>query len=419
MASRFQKGCLRQVFRKDGMVWMLRHNINRAADGKRVEGTPLFIGYIADFPTESDAWREVDRQRLTEKINNPSLRGRQVTFRHIAEHYIDNELSNPDVIRPKANTTVYCYKHVIRTYLIERWGDKPAIAISPGEVEDWFKALSRDKDPNGLEWPSVSKIRNVMSQTFAHAQRRGLIPDDLKYNPVRPPELGGARCRCESNYAAIILTPKQTFEILNSLPLMQQTMVILDAATGLRYSEIAGLKWQDVDWENSQIHIRRRWIRGNVAEPKSKKSKAPVAMASMLAKYLRAWHVETEYARPTDWVFASRKTHGRTPRVGNMLCVDYLRPAAIKAGVKIESGRRFGFHNLRHSLASFLVTKKKTDIKSAQRSMRHATSKIMLDQYAQTDMDELIAAQEMILEAIFSNAGGRSPAAPYLKSCFV
>lgn len=50
---------------------------------------------------------------------------------------------------------------------------------------------------------------------------QGLIPDDLKYNPVRPPELGGARCKCESDYMAVILTPKQTFAILNSLLLLQ------------------------------------------------------------------------------------------------------------------------------------------------------------------------------------------------------
>src|ERR1035437_10248839 len=40
-------------------------------------------------------------------------------------------------------------------------------------------------------------------------------------------------------------------------------------------------------------------------------------------------------------------TSGGAPRVGNMLCVDYLRPAAIKAGVELEKGQRFGFHNLR------------------------------------------------------------------------
>jgi integrase len=405
MASRFQRGCLRQENRKDGKVWKLRHYAVRPEDGSKVERT-LFVGYVRDFPTESDAWREVDRQRLTEKINNPTLRAGKLTFRQIAEHYIDNDLLNTDVIKPKAQTTKDCYKHVIRAYLIERWGSEPAVEICPSDVEDWLKAISIDRQPDGLAWATLSKMRNVMSLIYADAQRKKLIPDDVKYNPVRPAELGGARCKCESDYMAVILMPKQTFKILNSLPLLQQTMVVLDAATGLRYSEIAGLKWQDVDWDNSQIHVRNRWIRGDFSEPKSKKSKAPVAMAPLLAKYLRAWQKETAYAKATDWVFASDKTRGRTPRVGNMLCVDYLRPAAIKAGVHLEKGQRFGFHNLRHSLASFLVTKRKTDVKTVQRSMRHAKSTTMLDHYAQTDMDELIAAQEMMLDAIFAHAEG-------------
>jgi integrase len=405
MASRFQRGCLRQENRKDGKVWKLRHYAVRPEDGSKVERT-LFIGYVREFPTESDAWREVDRQRLTEKINNPTLRAGKLTFRQIAEHYIANDLSNPDVIKPKAETTIECYEHVIRYHLIERWGEELAVEIRPADFEYWLKARSIDKDPHGLQWSTLSKMRNVASLVYAHAQRQGLIPDDVKYNPVRPAELGGARCKCGSDYAAVILTPNQTFQILSSLPLLQQTMVVLDAATGLRYSEIAGLKWLDVDWENSQIHVRRRWIRGNIGEPKSKGSKAPVAMAPLLAKYLRVWQVEAPYTKAGDWIFASDKTHGRTPRVGNMLCVDYLRPAAIKAGVKLEKGQRFGFHNLRHSLASFLVTKKKTDIKTAQRSMRHAKSTTMLDHYTQTDMDELITAQEMMLGAIFSHAKG-------------
>ena len=124
----------------------------------------------------------------------------------------------------------------------------------------------------------------------------------------------------------------------------------------------------------NQIHVRRRWIRGDVGAPKSIKSAAPVAMAPLLAKFLRAWQAETRYTESTDWVFASTKTHGRTPRVGNMLCRDYLRPAAIEAQVKLEKGRRFGFHNLRHGLASFLITKRKTDLRTAQRSLRHANS---------------------------------------------
>ena len=47
--------------------------------------------------------------------------------------------------------------------------------------------------------------------------------------------------------------------------------------------------------------------------------------------------------------------------MANMLAEDHLRPAAVKAGVLKEGEKaRFGFHNLRHSLASFLVGKERT-----------------------------------------------------------
>lgn len=42
------------------------------------------------------------------------------------------------------------------------------------------------------------------------------------------------------------------------------------------------------------------------------------------------------YAKDTDWVFASKRMKGRTPRVGNMLVRDYLYPAAVAAGVLSE-----------------------------------------------------------------------------------
>jgi len=38
------------------------------------------------------------------------------------------------------------------------------------------------------------------------------------------------------------------------------------------------------------------------------------------------------------------------------MAADKIRPAAIKAGIRLEPGQRFGFHNFRHSLATFLGT---------------------------------------------------------------
>ena len=360
-------------------------------------------------------------------MNASQVRGK-ARFKEIAEHYIADELRSPMAVKPRSHNTIHCYVGNIRRHLIDRWGNCFAEELEPSELEMWFYELSRDaKGEDGLEWNTISKLRNIMVQIYAHAQRNKLIDPDTKYNPVRPPELGGARCRCGSDYEAVILTPHETFAILNSLPLLQQTMVILDAATGLRYSEIAGLRWGDCDWRNNRINIRRTWSRGKVGLPKTRKSKAPVAMAPLLARYLRAWRSQTVFAADTDWIFASHKTKGRSPRVGNMLASDYLRPAAVKAGVLTVTTEnlfnkkgeetvklhywdkdgnevhRFGFHNLRHSFASFLPTKKKTDVKTVQRSLRHSNSSITLDKYVQTDMDKLVAAQELMLDAIFQH----------------
>ena len=427
MATRFKEGSLKKVARKEGKAWVLRVIGINPETGKKVERTPIFVGYLKDFPTKSSAKEEVKRRNLTDQLNATHLRGK-AKFKEIAAHYIASELQNPRVVKPKSHNTIDCYAGNIRRHLLDRWGNCFAEEIEPLEVEQWYFEISKDsKGEVGLAWDTISKLHNIMKQIYAHAQRNKLIAPDPKYNPVRPSELGGARCKSDSDYEAVILTPQETFAILNSLPLLQQTMVVLDAATGIRYAEMAGLLWGDCDWDNSQIHIRRTWSRGKVGLTKTKNSKAPVAMAPLLAQYLRAWRSQTVFAADTDWIFASNKTGGKSPRVGNMLVADYLRPAAVKAGaltITHEQGfdkqgnetdklrywdkrgnevKRFGFHNFRHSLASFLTTKKKTDVKTVQRSLRHKKSATTVDKYVQTDMDELVAAQEVMLDAIFQN----------------
>jgi integrase len=297
-------------------------------------------------------------------------------------------------------------------------------------IEQWLKGVSVDTlGEEGQEWDSLTKWRRVINDIFLHGQKHDFIPESC--NPMAKVKVKAS----SSNYVPIILTPKETFLILTILPLLQQTMVVLDAATGIRYSEIAGLQWRDIDWKNSCIYIERRWIRGDVDIPKTKGSKAPVAMSEVLAAYLLAWRRETKYGKDTDWVFASNRSKGKTPRVGNMLVRDYLYPAAVKAGVlttanvrvkkldkktgkevevekviyfdkKGKRVRRFGFHQFRHSLSSFLTTKKKLDPKTAQTALRQSNAAFTLNCYTQTDNDELVAAQNMMLDAIFNTATG-------------
>ncbi len=405
--TRYQAGSLKKFNTKQGAVWKLRYFAYRDSDGKWSEQTPLLVGAVADFPTEKKARAEAARLGLIEQINRTSVPISKVTFGFIARDYVRINLSD-DAIKPKASTTRYTEGLIIRKHLLPHWDGVLVFEMKALAIEKWLKEVSVDTvGEKGQEWDSLTKWRRVMSDIFLHAQKHDLILESC--NPMLKVNVTAS----SSSYVPIILLPNQTFVMLKALPLLQQTMVVLDAATGIPYSEIAGLQWRDVDWENHCIHIERRWIRGNVDTPKTDASKAPVAMSQVLAAYLLAWRKETMYGKAEDWVFASNRTKGKTPRVGNMLVRTYLYPAAVKAGVltttnikvmrmnkkkgkKVEveipiyfdkTGKRvkrFGFHQFRHSLSSFLTTKKKVDPKTAQTALRQSNVAFTLNKYTQT-----------------------------------
>ncbi len=101
-----------------------------------------------------------------------------------------------------------------------------------------------------------------------------------------------------------------------------------------------------------------------------------------------------------------------------MLVEDYLRPAAAKAGVLSshrdekrrlveDDPRRFGLHNLRYSLASFLV-RMRTDPKTFQTLLRHSDVKLTLQFYCHAvSQDRMAAAGEMLI-VILGHAADQS-----------
>lgn len=226
------------------------------------------------------------------------------------------------------------------------------------------------------------------------------------------------RCKTTSTYEAMILTPEQAYAILLNLQEPERTLTLLASGTGLRISECLGLQWQDVSFADSMIHVRRTWTCGQIGLPKSKASKAPVPLHPLLAEFMLLWKQKTPYSQSCDWVFPSSRLEGKQPRVANMLVEDHLRPAAVKAGILSshknlqgqlvdDDPRRFGFHNLRHSLASFLI-RTRTDPKTVQTLLRHSDVKLTLQFYTHAVSRDRMAAAGKMLTAILSHAKEQS-----------
>jgi integrase len=177
----------------------------------------------------------------------------------------------------------------------------------------------------------------------------------------------------------------------------------------LRISEALGLRWRNILWDRGLIAIRETFVHFNMQDgAKTKLSGSRVEAPQLLLDALDAWRQKTTYPEGDDFVFPSEKLNGEQPRSASQLVEDYIRPAAIAAGViKVENGltydrdgeivKRFGFHNLgRHSLATFLMDAQENPA-LVQAIMRHAKMDMTL-YYSHSRRNAKRAAQEKVLQ---------------------
>jgi integrase len=151
------------------------------------------------------------------------------------------------------------------------------------------------------------------------------------------------------------------------------------------------------------MYVRRAYVWGRFKVPKSKASKAPVPMTHFLPGFFSLWREKTPFRKDTDFVFPSVRLKGKKPLSASIMVQNYLRPAAVKAGVIKEGEKvRFGFHNLRHSLATALV-KLKVDPKTVQGMLRHEDFGTTMQLYAQSDMEAMLDAQGKFLEELLGD----------------
>ena len=377
-----QRGWItKQDRKKKGPVWVYHWYVIKPETGKKVEHT-WTVGSVASFPREKDAWLEIDRRHMKPLPDQSAIRTGCLTFGDLAASYMQNGMTKLAV------TTQYTVKHYIDDYLLPRWGKSVALDIQPLEIESWLGSLPRSN-------PTKDKIRRIMSIVYTRAQKYGLVPRSDSSNPVKWVEQSA-----KSSYKPIVLDPATAAKIFEQLSGFELTLTILVAATGIRISEAMGLKWGDIDYQNKQINLRRVWVGDTIVEQlKTEDSEAPVPLTALLATHLQDWQRETVYGRPSDWVFASARSKGKTPRSSSVLTWDHLRPAAIAAGGKLKKGQRFGFHNFRHGLASWLVNQG-TDVKTVQGLLRHSNVRTTLGLYAHQVNSSMLAAQDAVMRAM-------------------
>lgn len=228
-------------------------------------------------------------------------------------------------------------------------------------------------------------LKNFLSAAFRFAIRKGLI----KSNPVRDAEI--PRGLAAGDTKAYTLEEIQA--ILAVMPEPARTLVIVAGLTGLRKSEIKGLRWEDL--RGDELHVGRGVWEGHVLETKTLKSKAPVPLLPIVRVAL-----EEHRKRNTDSDFMFVGATGQPLRLENVVRRD-MKPELDKHGIPW-----YGWHAFRRGLGTNLNALGAND-KTIQAILRHSQISTTQEHYIKPIPKESHAAMKK-LERAFKKTASRA-----------
>jgi len=383
-----QRGSLAMVSRKEGpAVWQFRWS-EKGLCGARVQRKKV-IGTIERYPSETSA-RSVISVLLAE-INSEKARigTNSITVAQLCDHFEQRELAKDNTWRSHA--TKKSYQVYLNRWVRPHWRHHELPEVRTIQVESWLRRLPLAKS-------SCAKIRNLMSVLFNHACRYELFDR----NPVHLVRQSAKRRRTPT-----VLTPAEIRALVDNLNIRERTLVLLAASTGLRQSELFGLKWGDLDFSQGTMNVTRSIVYGVVGPCKTESSQKPVPVHPLVAGALLLWRRHSTYIKQDDWIFASRRHRGRHPFWGQAILRKYVRPVAEKVGIQ----KCIGWHTFRH-MYSTLLRSVGTEFKVMQELLRHSSLRSTLDVYTQAISPAKHAAQAAALSLVFSHEASGASQSP-------
>jgi integrase len=138
-------------------------------------------------------------------------------------------------------------------------------------------------------------------------------------------------------------------------------MVETAVSTGMRVSEIIGLKWRCIDLDRGLAHVEERYYRGDTDIPKTEGSKRVLPLGHLVTEY-RA--LKEPGVLGTEYVFA----RNGDPMDDRAMLRNYIRPAAKKLSFYFEG---FGWHSFRRQNITLMQEEGATSFE-AQAQAGHA-----------------------------------------------
>jgi integrase len=272
-------------------------------------------------------------------------------------------------------------------------------------VRGFEDRLRRD----GRSPATVRNARRALGGILADAQERGLVAQNVVYSLRKSRRSRRADGSGKLKIGVDIPSPAEMRAIVGSLDTAAgryRPLLLTAIFTGLRASELRGLRWHDVDLKRGELHVRQRADRyGTIGQPKSEAGERTVPLPPMVVAALRKHRLACP-RNDQDIVF----TNGRGGIEHRNTIVEHgFHPAQVAASIVDQHGgaKYKGLHALRHFYASWCINRRvdgglELPLKVVQARLGHASIQMTADVYGHLfpsgdDGAELAAAERAFL----------------------
>ena len=302
-------------------------------------------------------------------------------------------------------TTLTAYRQHVELHIAPVLGALRLSQLTVPLVRGFEDRLRRD----GRSGAMVRKARRSLGGILADAQERGLVAQNVVYSLRKNCRSRRADGNGKLKIGVDIPAPAEMRAIVGKLDTAAgryRPLLLTAIFTGLRASELRGLRWDDVDFKRGELHVRQRADRhGAIGRPKSDAGERTVPLPPMLVTALREHRLACRMGE-LGLVFPNSKGHVDHR---NSIVYNGFHPAQVAAGVVTGDGeaKYKGLHALRHFYASWCINRKvdgglELPLKNVQTRLGHASIQMTADTYGHLfprgdDGAELAAAERAFL----------------------
>ena len=236
------------------------------------KGRRYYIVYRLDGKPKWERVPEPNTKKNAEKLLTQRIheidRGeyreiQRVSFAEFAERWLRDYVDDPNHVK---HSTAHYYHRTFKARLLPTFGSYPLVSITADRIQTFVAEMSRE----GLSPASIRNYAAPLGKCLKHAVQWGY----LRNNPMPSVEMPRLK-REEKRF----LSPTQVGQLLHNVPDQWKPLFTTAALTGMRLGELLAMRWENLDWDEAQYHVKGRLFLGLFDTPKSIESRRPIDLS--------------------------------------------------------------------------------------------------------------------------------------------